>query len=684
VEAGARRECERKSGRFSALANLAPCLHSVGVSYTVFARKYRPQTFDDVVGQQHITQTLKNAILQNRLAHAYLFVGPRGTGKTSTARILAKALNCHASSAPTLTPCGRCDSCSEVTAGNSMDVLEFDAASNTQVDKVRDIIIDNVKYLPARSRFKVYLVDEVHMLSTGSFNALLKTLEEPPAHVKFLFATTDVQKLPATILSRCQRFDLKRIGPSVIAGHLLHIAHKEGVALSREAALAVAIGADGGMRDAESMLDQLVAFCGNSIEEKDVLSVFGFTSRQKVTDLCEALLSEDSSAALQLVHEQAEAGRDLTQLLGDLIGHLRNLLLAQADPGGLEDEQGSQMVEFLRNQARGVARERLLELIDLCAAGEQKMKWASNKRMYLEVTLLRAIQTVGQVTLGEVLDALKALKEGGALPQRLKVERPRNPKISIPVPREPREVVAPPPGAEPLASSLPVPSAEKGPSGGLSPDTRGPRVGGQTLVPLEPRQASEDFQEGQQGLTLVEETGRVFDAPSEQPHSFKQRQETVEEDLDAAYGVDSLRVPQEAPTDKKAGKTYDVASLWPDLVDRVRKERSFISMWVESGVLEEIRDGSALFVFSEEQSLAAEYVCKDGHREFLESVLLELTGVPLRVTVQLRASVALRPVAQPPPPVKAAQKDPMEEFKNDPLIRKALEIFKARLESVYE
>jgi DNA polymerase-3 subunit gamma/tau len=652
------------------------------VSYTVFARKYRPQTFDDVVGQQHITQTLKNAILQNRLAHAYLFVGPRGTGKTSTARILAKALNCHASAAPTLTPCGQCDSCIEVTAGNSMDVLEFDAASNTQVDKVRDIIIDNVKYLPARSRFKVYLVDEVHMLSTGSFNALLKTLEEPPAHVKFLFATTDVQKLPATILSRCQRFDLKRIGPSVIAGHLLHIAQKEGVALSHEAALAVAIGADGGMRDAESMLDQLVAFCGNAIEEKDVLSVFGFTSRQKVSDLCEALLAEDSSAALQLVDEQAEAGRDLTQLLGDLISHLRNLLLAQADPGGLEDEQGSQMVEFLRNQARGVARERLLELIDLCAAGEQKMKWASNKRMYLEVTLLRAIQTVGQVTLGEVLEALKALKEGGALPQRLKVERPRNSKSTITVPREPREVVPRSPGAEPATPSEAAQNAKKQPSGGSLLEERGPQGGAEKPLPRESLQAPDDFQGGQEELTTSEESGRVFDAPSELPHDFKQQQDTSGEDLAPASGVDSLQVPKEAPVEKKAAKIYDVASLWPDLVDRVRKERSFISMWVESGVLEEIRDGSALFVFSEEQSLAAEYVCKDGHREFLEAVLLQLTGAPLRVSVQLRASVALRPVAQPPPPVKAAQKDPMEEFKNDPLIRKALEIFKARLEAV--
>jgi DNA polymerase-3 subunit gamma/tau len=638
------------------------------VSYTVFARKYRPQTFDDVVGQQHITQTLKNAILQNRLAHAYLFVGPRGTGKTSTARILAKALNCHASAGPTLNPCGTCHSCIEVTAGNSMDVLEFDAASNTQVDKVRDIIIDNVKYLPARSRFKVYLVDEVHMLSTGSFNALLKTLEEPPAHVKFLFATTDVQKLPATILSRCQRFDLKRIGPPVIAGHLLHIAKQEGVTLSKEAALAVAIGADGGMRDAESMLDQLVAFCGDAIEEKDVLSVFGFTSRQKVSDLCEAILGENSSEALQLIHEQAEAGRDLTQLLGDLIGHLRNLLLVQADPGGLEDELGRPVVEALQAQCAGVARERLLELIDLCAAGEQKMKWASNKRMYLEVTMLRAIQTVGQVTLGEVLEALKALREGGALPERVRPARtqrvilPAAPQHTKPFSAPPRvapEPTEPPkevdaPASEPLAVADLKPTAPmEVPKTQASPFTQDEPI----AVVSEPTPACEpgDLSPGFPDL-------KPEWAPTPTPAS------------------DPVSEPVTSP--KAPVKTVDVETLWPSLVERVRKERSFISMWVESGVLAEVRDGVALFVFAEEQSLAADYISKDGHREFLEGLLLELTGAPLKVRTELRDSVQRRPVAQPPPPVKAAPKDPMEEFKNDPLIRKALEIFKARLEAV--
>jgi DNA polymerase-3 subunit gamma/tau len=532
----------------------------------------------------------------------------------------------------------------------------------------------------------------VHMLSTGSFNALLKTLEEPPAHVKFLFATTDVQKLPATILSRCQRFDLKRIGPPVIAGHLLHIAQQEGVALSQEAALAVAIGADGGMRDAESMLDQLVAFCGDKIEEKDVLSVFGFTSRQKVSDLCEAVLAEDSSEALQLIHEQAEAGRDLTQLLGDLIGHLRNLLLAQADPGGLEDELGRPVVEALQTQCAGVARERLLELIDLCAAGEQKMKWASNKRMYQEVTLLRAIQTVGQVTLGEVLEALKALREGGALPERVKAERPQ--KVRLPASTQQNAPVGVPVR---LAAKTPTPPKEvalpvvETPHAVPATEEAAPVPEGKLVVLTNetlPISATESNPLQAPGvapsLPAAEEPVFAFAvATVEEPVSSPIEQPVPEKPAPIPVMVPDLAPVVEKVTPAKVpSKVLEVEALWPSLVERVRKERSFISMWVESGVLDEIRDGVAVFVFAEEQSLAADYISKDGHREFLEGLLLELTGVPLKVRPELRDSVQRRPVAQPPPPVKAVAKDPMLEFKNDPLIRKALEIFKARLEAV--
>ena len=238
------------------------------MAYEVLARKWRPQQFDDVVGQEHVTQTLKNAITSERVAHAYLFVGPRGVGKTSTARIFAKALNCE--KGPTATPCDKCDSCREITAGNSLDVLEIDAASNTGVDNVRDLR-ENVRYAPARGPFKIYIIDEVHMLSVAAFNALLKTLEEPPAHVKFIFATTEPQKVPATILSRCQRFDLRRISMSDIVERLSEIAEAEKIEIDEDALLAIARGAEGGLRDAESALDQFIAFRGKTSAKKTSL-----------------------------------------------------------------------------------------------------------------------------------------------------------------------------------------------------------------------------------------------------------------------------------------------------------------------------------------------------------------------------------------------------------------------------
>jgi len=387
------------------------------VSYEVFARKYRPQTFDDIVGQNHVTRTLKNAVEQNRLAHAYLFVGPRGTGKTSTARILAKALNCiHG---PTVTPCGKCDNCREIAGGNSLDVIELDAASNRGIDDVRELR-DNVRYAPAKGRFKIYIIDEVHMLTKEAANALLKTLEEPPKHVIFCLATTEPEKLPITILSRCQRFDLHRIATNLIAQQLQLIATKEKLTLEAEAAHAIARGAEGGMRDAESMLDQLVAFCGEKIAEADVLNVFGFTSQQMVADFVGRILRGETADALALLHEQCEAGKDMMKLMSDTIAYLRDLLVFKVKPDALSDEASTETRATFAEQAPLLETDRVLELIDQFAAAEGRMKWAPNKKLHFEVAVIRAIQTLDQTTLDQVIENLNALRDGNpvALPAK--------------------------------------------------------------------------------------------------------------------------------------------------------------------------------------------------------------------------------------------------------------------------
>jgi DNA polymerase-3 subunit gamma/tau len=380
------------------------------VNYEVFARKYRPQTFDDLVGQTHVSRTLKNAVAQNRLAHAYLFVGPRGVGKTSTARILAKSLNCI--NGPTVMPCGVCDNCREIAGGNSLDVIEIDGASNNSVEDVRQLR-ENVRYAPAKGRYKIYLIDEVHMLSSAAFNALLKTLEEPPDHVKFIFATTEPQKVLPTILSRCQRFDLHRIPANLIAQHLQLIAKKEKIELQPAAANAIARGAEGGLRDAESMLDQLVAFCGEKIAESDVLNVFGFTSEQTVSDLTGRILRGETAEAIDLLHGQCEAGKDMTRLMADLIAYVRDLLVFKAKPDALNEDVDPDVQKSLTAHAELISTDRLLDLIDQFAAAEGRMKWAPNKKLHFEVAIIKAIQTLGQATLDEVIEKLGELRDGG-------------------------------------------------------------------------------------------------------------------------------------------------------------------------------------------------------------------------------------------------------------------------------
>jgi DNA polymerase-3 subunit gamma/tau len=385
------------------------------VSYQVIARKYRPQRFSEVVGQEHVTQTLSNAIASGRIAHAYLFSGPRGTGKTTIARIFAKCLN--ATDGPTVDFKDDDERCIEITQGRALDVLEIDGASNNGVEQVRELR-DTAPYAPASCRFKIYIIDEVHMLSTAAFNALLKTLEEPPAHVKFIFATTEPEKVLPTILSRCQRFDLRRISVAKIVEHLTHIAKQEKVTVEPAALQAIARGADGGMRDAESTLDQLISFCGGKITEGDVLSMFGLTSQAQVISLAAAILKGEAEPALRELNELTSGGKELRRLVGDLLNHFRNLMVFQVSKGDvalLEISEAEQSA--LAEQAKladAAAASRILEVFAEC---EYQLRGAASRKILVEMSIMKAIEAASAMSLNDVLDHLQQLRaEGGTAP----------------------------------------------------------------------------------------------------------------------------------------------------------------------------------------------------------------------------------------------------------------------------
>jgi DNA polymerase III subunit gamma/tau len=411
------------------------------VDYQVSARKYRPGTFDDVIGQPHVVQTLVNAVSTKRIAQAYLFSGTRGVGKTTVARILAKALNCE--QGPTGTPCGTCPNCTEIAQGRSVDVIEIDGASNTSVDDVREIR-ENVKFTPFKGAYRVYIIDEVHMLSNSAFNALLKTLEEPPSHVVFIFATTEIHKIPATILSRCQHYNFRRIAKTEVISRLRHVADQDGIAIEDRSLAALARASEGSMRDGLSLLDQAVAFGGKSIVHADLEALLGAVPQELLRSLISAVISQDSAAALRTLAQLIEGGHDLRAYCADVVEYLRNLLVVSVTPqqewSTLMEASPDDLTQLAADKA-SFAPEQIQQLFALFTQAEDALRLSAHPRFVLEMAAVKATRLLRQEAVTE--QPPRAATSGRPpQPAPIRTDRPASPRpAGAPVP--PRAVPSP-------------------------------------------------------------------------------------------------------------------------------------------------------------------------------------------------------------------------------------------------
>lgn len=438
------------------------------MAYLVLARKWRPQRFEDVVGQDHVTTTLRNAIVQGRIAHAFLFSGPRGVGKTTVARLLARALNCE--KGPTAEPCGSCGSCTDIAGGNALDVVEIDGASNTGVDNIRDLN-EAVRYRPASGRFKIYIIDEVHMLSTAAFNALLKTLEEPPEHVKFIFATTEVNRLPPTVVSRCQRYEFKRIPMPELLARLRQIVTDEKIETTDAALFDLAREADGSMRDAQSLLDQVIVFAGKTIGEAEVRGALGVADRSILHRTTEAILTRDAATCLRAVDELHRYGYEVGQFCRDLVRQLRHLTIAAlfGDAAMLTDLPDAEVQETMR-QAKLRSGDDLQRLFRVAQAGAEEIRRSMLPTVMLEMTLVKMATMPDAVPVDQLLARLEAMERrlaGGSA--SVGTSRPAPAATSTAgaprPPAPPRGEVAPSPApAAPPHAAAPAPVAAPAPA----------------------------------------------------------------------------------------------------------------------------------------------------------------------------------------------------------------------------
>jgi DNA polymerase-3 subunit gamma/tau len=563
------------------------------MQYQVLARKWRPQSFHELVGQEHVSRTLLNALQSSRVAHAFLFSGPRGSGKTTSARILAKALNCHAGIPGE--PCGQCVSCSEITAGHCIDVIEIDAASNNNVDNIRTVI-EEVQYRPARDRNKIYIVDEVHMLSNAAFNALLKTLEEPPSYVTFILATTEYHKIPATILSRCQQYSFKLIRYPLILNRLRSITEAENIRISTESLEQIAFSSGGSMRDAMSALDQVIAFSGNVVRDEDVNLLLGLVEPALLGDVVRAIAENDSRKILEIVADLAEAGQDFRNFCRRLQAHMRNLMVLKSgitDPAVLGAPES--LLPDLGSQAARFSREDLLRLFDGLMKIEAALKDATQVRFQLEMGLLELAHLPALRPLEELIAEFGKPEEHNltnnpapAPPETGPVTRRGPHSLANPVPKPaPADVPALPAGAHAheLSDGLPLPSVpasvDSGAAGG------DPRSLLMKIAASVQKESLESFLQALQGARL---DGDLLILDPGSVNSFYRKQ--VEENLPAIVQAASRVLERqvrvrlgEAPQPQKSPAVEAQASVEEaqlKVLDRARREpvvQSFLDVF---------------------------------------------------------------------------------------------------------
>jgi DNA polymerase III subunit gamma/tau len=598
-------------------------LHPSSFAMSLY-RKYRPQTFDDLVGQEHIAGTLRNAVASDRVAHAYLFCGPRGTGKTTSARLLAKCLNC--AQGPTSTPCNQCDFCVRVRDNQpTMDLIEIDAASNTGVDNVREVIIDKVNVAPAQGRYRIYIIDEVHMLSTSSFNALLKTLEEPPAHAIFVLATTDAHKVPPTITSRCQRFDFRRVGPSDIVKRLQYVAEKEAIQLHEEAARLIAFTADGALRDALTLLEQVTAFSAEEISEADVRLVLGTVSRELLWQLMDAVANKDANAALQSIERATEEGVSFSQLTRDLVAYNRDLLLLTV---GFESESGLSDDEKRLRQTHSklMGRARLTEFVEALRAAEKEMRQSTDHRLLLELVLVRHCAATERVAATERM--VERVVERAA-PRVAEPPRPVWEQEAAPQPDVSTHIAAP-------RAEKPVETADE--ASAVVPDETS------TDAPVAPM----DLAPPAASETEAVETVPVEVAPATAPAAPRKKGRRI-------HNLDEFH------------------ELWPAVLSRVKKKIGVSAVaYLHDAQPVALTEKEAILEFQKEFHF--EKAKEAATRLPFEKVLNECFATPHILRFQLA-----QPKAKPAPPLEKPDESHEDDDDEDDIFRMAQDMFAAQV-----